>query len=165
MDKEYKKVKKMYLVCEHCKASNEKVKVYNTYHIILCTKCHTKLKNGYLTIEDDNKITENISLNTKPSYKEPEYNEEGKIICNECGKFFSCLGNHLRHSHNMDTTEYRQKYNYNRKTKLISKDYYEHCSKRMAGVDMEKQLKKIFHIKRRKKQELLEQINMDDYKL
>lgn len=172
MDEKYKKVRKMYLVCEHCGDSNEKVSMRNTYKTILCNKCYFRVIKGYLEPKneeeeqkEEEQIIHNNELNFEPSYDIPKFNEDGKIMCNECGRFFSCLGRHLNYAHNMSTSEYKKKYKYNRKVKLTSKDYSDFCRERMANIDMEKQVKRIFHIKRKKEQELLNQINMDDYKL
>lgn len=168
MDKEYKKVRKMYLVCEHCGESNEKVSMRNTYEIILCNKCYSRVIKGYLETkneENEEEIAYKNKLEFEPSYDVPKFNEEGKIMCNECGRFFACLGRHLTYSHNMNTSEYKKKYKYNRKVKLTSKNYSDFCRERMANIDMEKQVKRVFHLKRKKEQELINQINMDDYNL
>lgn len=135
MNREYKKVRKMYLICESCEESNETVKVYNSYNKILCRKCFNKIKKQKIEASEDN-------LYFEPSYDYPKYDEEGNVMCNECGKFFSGLGNHLRIAHNMTTPQYRKKYNYHRKTVLISKKYYEICIHRMDKINIEKSIKK-----------------------
>lgn len=166
MDKEYKKVRKMYLVCEHCGESNEKVSMRNTYEMILCNNCYNKIIRGHYEVKDNKiNIVGDNDVKDEPSYNVPNYNDEGKIMCNECGCFFDCLGNHLRHTHHMTTSEYRKKYKYNKKVKLTSKDYSNFCRERMANIDMEKQVKRIFYLKRKKQQELIDQVSMDDYKL
>lgn len=169
MDEKYKKVRKMYLVCEHCGDSNEKVSMRNTYKTILCNKCYSRVIKGYLEPkneeEKEEEITNENELSFEPSYDVPKFNEKGEIMCNECGRYFSCLGRHLSYSHNMNTSEYKKKYKYNRKTKLTSKEYSNFCRERMIDIDMEKQVKRTFHSKRKKEQELVNQVSIDDYNL
>lgn len=69
-----------------------------------------------------------------PNYKEPilsvnhggfgwyglmAYNEQGQLMCHECGEFWDSLAKHI-HKHRMSSREYKAKYGLLQKTKLVS---------------------------------------------
>ena len=69
-----------------------------------------------------------------PNYKEPilpvnrggfgwyglqAYNEEGQLMCHECGEFWGHLSRHIT-KHGLNHKEYREKYGLQAKTKLVS---------------------------------------------
>lgn len=71
-----------------------------------------------------------------PNYKEPilpvnhggfgwhglmAYNEEGQLMCHECGKFFDRLGQHASWIHQLSPRNYKEKYDLLLGTKLISR--------------------------------------------
>ncbi len=69
-----------------------------------------------------------------PNYKEPilsvnngfgwyglqAYNEQGQLMCHECGEFFDNLGKHTSPKHNLDAKEYKKKYGLILKDRLTS---------------------------------------------
>lgn len=56
-------------------------------------------------------------------------NEDGEIICHECGKAFAKLGNHIHQRHNMTLNEYKDKHKLYHNDKLTSEDYQERMRK------------------------------------
>lgn len=63
-------------------------------------------------------------------FKPIEFNAEGKIICNLCGKAFNRLGWHINFKHNISAKEYKKMYGLNVGTPLISKESAEKTRKK-----------------------------------
>lgn len=129
MEIKYKKVRKMYFTCDDCGESNEKVKVYNDDNVILCKKCYAKFKEEKESREEMIKDFKSI------------YDENGKVVCNICGKSFNNLGNHVLPSHGINIKQYKEMYNYDKNVSLISKDYYEKCMHRMDNFNNKRKTK------------------------
>jgi hypothetical protein len=56
------------------------------------------------------------------------YALNGDPICHICGQAHRKLGSHIRNKHDMSQTEYRDKFNLYRNTKLSNKEYQEMMS-------------------------------------
>lgn len=69
-----------------------------------------------------------------------EYNEEGKIKCEICGKYFARVSSHVRQKHNMSAYEYKKAYGFDttkgicseKSRKKSSKKAYENYQKVIA---------------------------------
>jgi len=61
---------------------------------------------------------------------------DGKVLCNECGKWFTTLAPHIKKIHKMSADEYKDKYGINRTVGLCSKKF----SSKMSDI-MTKRMK------------------------
>lgn len=61
-------------------------------------------------------------------------NNDGKVQCSECGKWFKMLGPHLNRDHKINTTEYKDKHGLSRRVALCSKQTSEKFSKNTEGI-------------------------------
>ncbi len=90
--------------------------------------------NEYILIKKTLPQNPNIEVFV-PDYKEPilpveggygwyglqSYNEQGQLMCNECGVFRNALSLHVR-EHKLSVKQYKIKYSLMSKTKLVSED-------------------------------------------
>jgi len=93
-----------------------------------------------------------------PNYKEPilpvnhggfgwyglmSYNEEGKLMCHECGRFCNNLSTHIK-MHNINKYEYKHKFGLLRGTKLVSTRQFEKSSnaayRRMSNFEIHRNM-------------------------
>lgn len=62
-----------------------------------------------------------------------EYNNDGKVKCEECGKYFHRVACHVNKVHGMNAEEYKQKYGYSLNKGLCSLTSSLLTSKQSAG--------------------------------
>lgn len=76
-----------------------------------CDKCY-----GYLRKHPE-------GIYPLPPEKEMHYASNGDPICHICGMAARKLGNHIRNSHNISPTEYKDKFKLYHNTRLSNDDY------------------------------------------
>jgi len=91
-------------ICELCGGANHTTGRY-------CNTCYAYLRNhpeGVYPLPDKGAVY---------------YAPNGDPICHICGQAHRKLGSHIRHRHGMSQSEYRDKFDLYRNTKLSNKDY------------------------------------------
>lgn len=71
-------------------------------------------------------------------FGEVVYDDDGLLVCGECGKTWRQLATHVRGAHGMTATQYREKYGLGRRTPLVSAEVqqklHEHTMSRIEDV-------------------------------
>lgn len=111
------------LVCQECSKKNNKVRYIKEFKINLCETCNrTYINNPIKYIPPDGEI---------------HYDDEGKVICHECGRSYHKLSTHLIGKHKISSKEYKRKHGLNNGAKLTSKSLQEKF-KNNPSVDIAK---------------------------
>lgn len=93
----------------------------------LCQGCYCYFRNGG-------------KIHTIPGAGTIAYDDQGKIICHICGKSFVRLGSHVRESHGMTISKYKEKFGLCRNARTTQKSYSEIMRKHAIDNDMDKKL-------------------------
>lgn len=102
---------KVILTCQDCKRQNKRVRFVKEFNMNLCDSCYkTYINNPIKYIPPDGEI---------------HYDDEGKVICHECGRSYHKLSTHLIGKHKISPKEYKKKHGLNNGAKLTSKSLQE----------------------------------------
>lgn len=97
------------LFCQYCGRSNSRTKFYAEYNTILCDSCY--------------KMCQKYPMRHIPPNGEIHYDDDGNIICHECGRAFKKLTNHIKSKHNLTPYMYKEKFELNRGARLTGKNF------------------------------------------
>lgn len=104
-------------ICSLCgKKINGKIYPDNT-----CQGCYKYVQNGG-------------TFNMPPAAGEIAYDERGHVICHICGRAYKRLGSHIRESHGMTISEYKEEFGLCNNAKTTEQHYSEHM-KELAYIN------------------------------
>lgn len=97
--------------CQECNKVKKSVHKSIKYGIYLCDNCRvTYRKHPVIYIPPNGEI---------------HYDNEGRVICHECGRSYHKLTTHILTMHKMTASEYKEKFELNRTCRLTSKHLQE----------------------------------------
>lgn len=115
--------------CKYCgKEANTLYCLENKKKATACQGCYKYFRNGG-------------TINPLPHAGCVEYDAHGKVICHICGRAYTRLGSHLRESHSMTISEYKEMFGLCKRTKTTEKQYSDMMHDYALENDMDLQLK------------------------
>ena len=114
-----------YCYCEACgKYIGDKKGSYGG----LCQGCYTYFRKGGVVHEI-------------PKKGRIEFDPEGKVICHICGRSYTKLGAHVKESHHMTISEYKEEFGLCTHSKTTERSYSSKMSQYALKYNMDEQLK------------------------
>jgi hypothetical protein len=104
----------------------------------MCQACYNYYRNG----GTDNPL---------PLLGNIAHDHRGYVVCHICGRAYKRLGSHIKESHNMSITEYKEKFGLCRSAKTTEKNYSQHMHNLAYQYGMPEMLQETGKITRFKK--------------
>ena len=96
---------------------------------MICSKCGKKINRsypGYTCQGCYRYFLKGGTINKIPNPGEIKLDDRGFVVCHICGRAYKRLGSHIRESHNITISEYKERFGLCNNTKTTEHEYSEH---------------------------------------